>query len=310
MAKSTLTDISKISCKDTYLCEMTFGFIGLGNMGSRIVKNLMSSGHSVVLWNRSKEKCKQFEDLGAICALTPSDVVSRSDIIFSCVSNPKVAKDLVLGNGGILAEIKKGKSFVEMTGIDPKTSNDINEAVTKKQGRYMEAVIQGSITEAESGNLVIIAAGNKELFDDCQSVFCAIAKSSFYKADIGYATKMNLILNTMKAISIIGMAEAMALANTGGMELKDVIDILGFTSFNSPILLENGQAIVDKNSQKDHTLKHLQTDINLILNWSNTLQTTCPVLATIKEFLKGTIRLGYGDFNNTSICFRTEDYLK
>ncbi|VVC34058.1 Hypothetical protein CINCED_3A000478 [Cinara cedri] len=310
MAETTPIDMSKISKsllnKNISPSVMTFGFIGLGNMGSGIVKNLMSSGHSVVLWNRSREKCEQFEQIGATYALTPSDVVTESDIIFSCVSDPQVAKDLVFGNCGILAEIKEGKSFVEMSGIDPETSHDINEAVTEKQGRYMEAMIQGSKTEAESGNLVCMAAGNKELFDDCQSVFCAIAKNSFFLGEIGAATKMNLVLNTIKAVSIAGLAEGMALADRAGIPAKDVIDILGMTSLKCPLLLEKGTAMMDNNFQTHHALKHLQKDLSLSLNWSDMLEQPCPVSATVNEVFKHAKRLGYSDHDTSSIYVRAK----
>ncbi|VVC30187.1 3-hydroxyisobutyrate dehydrogenase, NAD-binding domain,NAD(P)-binding domain,6-phosphogluconate [Cinara cedri] len=195
-----------------------------------------------------------------------------------------------------------------MTGIDPKTSHDINEAVTKKQGRYMEAMIQGSITEAESGNLLILAAGNKELFDDCQSVFCAIAKRSCYLGDIGSAIKMNLILNTMKAVSVGGLAEAMALGTRSGLLKESMMDMLKITSLNCPLLLEKGTAIVDNKFQKDHTLKHLQKDLNLSINWSDMLQTPCPVSASVNEVFKDAKRLGYGDYDISSIYLRSRDF--
>lgn len=87
---------------------------------------------------------------------------------------------MVFGNCGVLQEMTSEKGFVEMTGIDAETSQDIAEAITAKGGRYLEAQLQGSKVQAEEGMLVILAAGDRTLFEDCQSCFQAMGKHSFF----------------------------------------------------------------------------------------------------------------------------------
>ncbi len=107
-----MTSTSKtLKEKDIQPSKANFGFLGLGSMGTGIVKNLLNSGHSVTVWNRQAEKCQDFMKAGAREAMTPGDVIAESDITFSCVSDPQAAKDLVFGNCGVLSEINtmKGK---------------------------------------------------------------------------------------------------------------------------------------------------------------------------------------------------------
>ncbi|VVC24083.1 3-hydroxyisobutyrate dehydrogenase, NAD-binding domain,6-phosphogluconate dehydrogenase, NADP-binding,6- [Cinara cedri] len=299
-AESTSKDVSKVS---KYLSNknmaMKFGFIGLGNIGTEIVKNLLKSGHTVIVWNRSPEKCQQFLEIGATAGITPSDVVIGSDIIFSCVSNPRVVKDIIFGNDGILSNLGTGKSFVEMSGVDPETSQDIGDAISSIGGRYMEAVIQGSKTEAGRGSLVCMAAGDKGLFDDCQSVFGAIAKKSLYLGEIGSATKMNLILHTIKSVFIAGLAEGVALADRAGISSKCMIDILARTSLKCPLLLEKEKATVDKNFLPHQALNHSQKDLSLSLNLAEDSEQSCPVSATVNEVLKNAKRLGFSDLDTS-----------
>ena len=92
---------------------------------------------------------------------------------------------MVFGNCGVLTEISPEKGYVEMTGIDAETSQDIAEAITAKGGRYLEAQVQGSKTQAQEGTLVILAAGDRTLFDECQSCFEAMGKNSFYLGEVG-----------------------------------------------------------------------------------------------------------------------------
>lgn len=98
-----------------------------------------------------------------------------------------------------------------MTTIDAETSQDIAAALSDKGARFLEAQIQGSKSQAEEGTLIILAAGDRTLFEDCQTCFEAMGRNSFYLGDVGNATKMNLVLQTMSGICIGGLAEAMAL---------------------------------------------------------------------------------------------------
>ncbi|XP_063832043.1 cytokine-like nuclear factor N-PAC isoform X2 [Ostrinia nubilalis] len=229
--------------KNIKASQMKFGFLGLGIMGSGIVKNLLNSGHKVVVWNRTAAKCKDFEKVGATIAVTPCDVVEEADITFSCVADPQAAKEMVFGNCGVLhCPTLESKGYVEMTSIDADTSHDIVEAISGKGGRYLEAQIQGSKTQAEEGTLIILAAGDRSLFDDCQSCFKAMSKNSFYLgSDIGNASKMNSVLQVVGGVSLAALAEGLALADRAGLNQADLLDVLALTPLASPHLILKGR---------------------------------------------------------------------
>lgn len=120
---------------------------------------------------------------------------------------------MVFGNCGVLQanSVSEGKGYVEMTGIDSETSTDIADAIVSKGGRYLEAQIQGSKAQAEEGTLIILAAGERVLFEECQTCFEAIGKNSFFLGDVGNASRMNLVLQMIAGISLAGLSESMAL---------------------------------------------------------------------------------------------------
>lgn len=78
--------------------QLTFGFLGLGVMGSRIVKRLLQYGHAVIIWNRTSDKCNEFQHLGAIQVFSPAEVLEQAHITFSCVSDPAASKEVRLLN--------------------------------------------------------------------------------------------------------------------------------------------------------------------------------------------------------------------
>ncbi|KAF7994867.1 hypothetical protein HCN44_004339 [Aphidius gifuensis] len=281
--------------------NLKFGFLGLGIMGSGIVKNLINSGHHVVVWNRTEDKCTDFVKAGAESVLTPSDVVASADITFSCVANPQAAKDMIFGNCGVLTEITSEKGYVEMTGIDAETSQDIGEAINAKGGRFLEAQVQGSKVQAEEGTLVLLAAGDRTLFDDCQTCFEAMGKNSFYFGDIGNASKMNLVLQLVAGVTIAGLAEGMALADRIGLQQKDVLEVLELTSLACPAILDKGRAILDCDFQPQLPLQHMQKDLRLTLGMSDQLEQNLPLTAAANEVYKHAKRLGYADYDASAI---------
>lgn len=283
---------------------LKFGFLGLGIMGSGIVKNLLNSGHSVVVWNRTPDKCKDFVKVGAEEGLTPSDVVQMSDITFSCVSDPQAAKDMVFGNCGVLPEAGPSKGYVEMTGIDAETSQDIAEAIVGKGGRYLEAQVQGSKTQAEEGTLVILAAGDRNLFDDCQSCFEAMGNNSFYLGEVGNASKMNLVLQLMAGVTLAGLAEGMALADRAGLQQRDVLEVMELTSIACPTIIDKCKAIIEGEFNTHLPLQHMQKDLKLSLSLGDQLEQPLPLTATANEVFKHAKRLGYGSHDASAVYIR------
>ncbi|XP_072945361.1 cytokine-like nuclear factor N-PAC isoform X2 [Epargyreus clarus] len=291
--------------KNIKASEMKFGFLGLGIMGSGIVKNLLNSGHKVVVWNRTGAKCKDFEKVGATIAVTPCDVVEEADITFSCVADPQAAKEMVFGNCGVLhCPSLEGKGYVEMTSIDADTSHDIVEAISGKGGRYLEAQIQGSKTQAEEGTLIVLAAGDRALFDDCQSCFKAMSKNSFYLGDIGNASKMNSVLQVVGGVSLAALAEGLALADRAGLSQADLLDVLALTPLASPHLILKGRAMIESSYSTHQPLTHMQKDLKLALALGDALEQSLPLTATTNEIFKHAKRLGYANHDVAAVYIR------
>ncbi|KAH8410076.1 hypothetical protein KR009_005608 [Drosophila setifemur] len=293
--------------RDIVPSEQTFGFLGLGMMGSTIVKDLIYTGHKVVVWNRTIDKCQPFVEAGAEVKDTPMDVVEAADVIFCCVSDPKGAKDLVFGNCGVL-QLKdlNNKAYVEMSTIDPETSLDIGEGIKQCNGRYLEAQIHGSRQEAADGMLIILAGGDRSVFEDCHSCFKTIAKNTFFLGtDVGNACKVNLILQTIQGVSLVGLAEALALADRFSISLNDIIDIFDLTSMKSPMLLAKGKEMAKGDFNPQQPLSHMQRDLRLVLNMAENLDQSMPVTSITNEVFKHTKRLGYSEHDSSAVFVRS-----
>jgi len=302
-------DMKTISAKSKTIqpSSLKFGFIGLGLMGQRLLKNLLNSGHQVTIWNRTPSKCKDFVKAGAIKATTPADVVAASDVVFSCLADPHAVKEIVFGNCGILAEIRSPKGYVEMTTIDADTSNDISEAILARGGRYLEAPLIGSgKLQAEEGNLTLIVSGDKSLFDECNSCFQAISKHAFYLGgQVGDASKMNLIVSMLMGNMIGALAESMALADRTNLSQKDLLEILSISPLNCQTLISKGKSMIDGGFATEMPLTHMQKDLRLALQLAEVYEHPIPITASTNEVFKHAKHLGYSEHDVAAVYIRS-----
>lgn len=283
--------------------KLRFGFLGLGTMGGGMVKSLINSGHTVYVYNRTYEKCQQFEQAGAKPVPTPADLIDKVDITFSCVSTPTAAKEMVFGNCGVLSAetLSEGKGYVEMTGMDDVTSGDICDAILSKGGRYMETQIQGSKKAAEEGELVLMSAGDRTLFDECITCFEAMAASSFYLGNVGNATKMYMVLQVMAGINLAGLAEAMALAQKVGLDQKDVLRVLGDSRTTANVAFEKATSMFSSDFAPRQQLGHMQKDLMYALGMSEIVEQPLPMAAAANEVFKHAKRSGYAEHDACAV---------
>lgn len=214
---------------------------------------------------------------------------------------------MVFGNCGVLStSVIEGKGYVEMTSIDSETSTDIAEAFFQRGARYLEAQIQGSRSQAEEGTLIILAAGDRTLFDECQTCFEAIGKNSYFLGDVGNATKMNLILQMIAGVSLVGLAESLAVADRAGLQQKDVLEVLELTNMASPLILEKGAEMIKGEYTPHLPLMHMQKDLRLALNMSEAYEQSLPLTSVANEVFKHAKRLGYAGHDASSVYVRAK----
>ncbi|XP_068945884.1 cytokine-like nuclear factor N-PAC isoform X3 [Petaurus breviceps papuanus] len=277
--------------------DKKIGFLGLGLMGSGIVSNLIKMGHTVTVWNRTAEK------EGARLGRTPAEVVSTCDITFACVSDPKAAKDLVLGPSGVLQGIRPGKCYVDMSTVDADTVTELAQVIVSRGGRFLEAPVSGNQQLSNDGMLVILAAGDRGLYEDCSSCFQAMGKTSFFLGEVGNAAKMMLIVNMVQGSFMATIAEGLTLAQVTGQSQQTLLDILNQGQLASIFLDQKCQNILQGNFKPDFYLKYIQKDLRLAIALGDSVNHPTPMAAAANEVYKRAKALDQSD-NDMSAVYR------
>ena len=272
-----------------------FGFLGLGIMGSAMAKNLLKAGFRVTVWNRSPDKNAEFAALGAEVAATPAEVTAGCPITFAMLADPAAAEAVCFAPDGALAGIGTGRGYVDMSTVDAATAQKIGSAISAKGGRFLEAPVSGSKKPAEDGTLIILAAGDRELFDQAGAGLEKMGKKSLFLGELGNGAQMKLIVNMVMGGMMTVFCEGLALAQKAGLESSDLLDVIDSGAIANPMFKMKGAQIAQGNFAAAFPLKHMQKDLRLAVALGDTLGQPLFCASASNETFKRARALGLSD---------------
>ncbi|CAN6719954.1 hypothetical protein ACFX13_013893 [Malus domestica] len=280
---------------------MEVGFLGLGIMGKAMSMNLLRHGFKVTVWNRTLSKSHELVEHGASVAETPAEVVRKCKYTIAMLSDPSAALSVVFGKDGILEQICAGKSYVDMSTVDADTSSKISEAIKERGGYFLEAPVSGSKKPAEDGQLVILAAGEKALYEEVIPAFNVMGKKSFYLGQVGNGAKMKLVVNMIMGSMMNAFSEGLVLAGRSGLEPSVLLDVLDLGGIANPMFRLKGPTMIQGSHSPAFPLKHQQKDMRLALALGDETATSMPVAAAANEAFKKARSMGLGDLDFSAV---------
>ena len=206
------------------------GFIGIGNMGSRIAKRLLDHGYELIAYNRSREAAEALVKYGATVADSISDLASKADVILSSLTNDAAVKSVYTDPQGIFAHVRRGSAIIEMSTVLPATSRKLYELSREAGVRFLDSPVSGSTPAAEEGTLTLFCGGDEELFQAAQPIFSSIAGQYFYLGGSGSGTAMKLVANTLLGVGMQAIAESVALGQKEGLDRHRLLEVLSHTA--------------------------------------------------------------------------------
>lgn len=273
---------------------MDLGFVGLGAMGQLIVPRLMAAGHSVTGWNRSRDKAVTLLEAGMLWAETPREVAEQSELVFSIVTDSAAVKSVALGADGIVAGMRKGGVYIDMSTIEPEASRAVAAEFAKAGSIMLDAPLSGSPVTVVQGNASIMVGGDAVVFERVKPVLLAIGPKVTYIGGNGLACQMKIAVNLLLMVEVIAFGEAVALAEKGGVKRAVALDAMLKSVAASPVLGYRGPFILDGNMPEvplaDVTLQ--QKDMLLALNLGRTLGSPVPLAAAANEMMNACRGLG------------------
>jgi 3-hydroxyisobutyrate dehydrogenase-like beta-hydroxyacid dehydrogenase len=273
---------------------MNLGFLGFGDMGQAIVPRLLSAGHKVVGWNRTREKGQPLFNLGMGWANSPREVAAQSEIVFSIVTDSDAVRALALGKDGVIEGLRKDAAYLDMSTIDPEASRTIGAEFRKAGLTMMDSPISGTTLTIGRGAASLMVGGDKAAFDRVEPVLLAIGPKVTYIGAQGLAVQLKVALNMTLVIEVIGFCEGVALAEKGGVPREVAIDAMLKSVVASPVLAYRAPLILEGHiSDATYGSVNLQQkDMMLALAIGRKMGVPVPLAAAANEMLNACRGLG------------------
>jgi 3-hydroxyisobutyrate dehydrogenase-like beta-hydroxyacid dehydrogenase len=271
---------------------MDIGFVGLGDMGSGIVKRLIAAGHDVSGWNRTAGKSAELIQMGMAWGDTPAAVAARSGITLSCVTDAAAVKAIALGDEGIIAGIGEDGLYLDMSTISPLVSRDIAAAFRAKGRIMMDAPISGSPVTLEQGKLSVMVGGSEADFERVKPVLLDIGSKVSRIGDQGLALHTKIGINLTLIVEMIAFCEGVALAEKGGVPRDVAVDAMLKSVVASPVMHYRGPFILQMPEKPLANVSLQQKDALLALELARDMGQPAPLIAAANELLNACRGLG------------------
>ncbi|GCF07101.1 NAD(P)-dependent oxidoreductase [Dictyobacter arantiisoli] len=269
------------------------GFIGLGYMGTPMARRLLQAGYPLIAYNRTQEKLQTIVQQGAQKAATPRELALACDIVISCVSNEQALAAVSEGPDGILAGLKPQSIWLEMSTVSPDTERHLATAAQEKGGRMLDAPVSGSTPQAKEGTLLIWVGGDQDLYQQCLPVFQAMGKAALHMGNNGMGSTMKLVVNSILALEMQAIAEAVSLGRKAGLEKDTLLDALGQTTVIAPA--HRGKLENSKNDDYpvQFALPLTRKDLGLIAELASQRSVPMPATSAAEQMYAAALAQGH-----------------
>jgi 3-hydroxyisobutyrate dehydrogenase-like beta-hydroxyacid dehydrogenase len=282
--------------------QVKLGFIGLGNMGSRIARRLLDHGYQLSAYDRDPTKAEALAAQGGVVAKNILELARTSDVLLSSLTNDEAVRSVYTGPDGAFAGAQSGTVVLEMSTISPESSRELHRIGARNGIDVLDVAVSGSTTAAEEGILTLLAGGNPELFRAAKPIFQAIAKQYFLLGGSGSGTAMKLVVNTLLGVGMQAIAEAVALGEKTGLDRERLLEVLSKTAVIAPAHVGKLARTAVNDYSPQFPLHLMNKDFQLILNAA--AQEHIPMPATEAAFRVNSDELAHNDEEDFSAVLR------
>jgi 3-hydroxyisobutyrate dehydrogenase-like beta-hydroxyacid dehydrogenase len=275
--------------------KATLGFVGLGVMGGRMAKRLLDVGHPIVGYNRTRAKAQWLIDVGLQPAASPRAAADAADVVFSMVTDSAALEAVTRGKDGLLAGLRSGAVYVEMSTVDPVLTRALGVEATARGAAMLDAPVSGSVATLDAGQLSFMVGGEAVVLDRVRPYLTAIGPTITHVGPLGLAVTMKIAANLGLAVQMLAFCEAVCLAEKAGIARERAVQALLRSVIASPMVKYRGPFVLGMPAEAWFDVGMMQKDLGLALGLGRAVGVTLPSTALAHEFLTAARGLGLAD---------------
>jgi 3-hydroxyisobutyrate dehydrogenase-like beta-hydroxyacid dehydrogenase len=269
------------------------GFVGLGSMGVPLARRLLD-GNSVYGTNRTRAKAAALIEEGLVWRDTPREVAASAQVVFSMVTDDAALAAITGGPDGILAGLRPGALYIEMSTVSPAASRQLATQVEALGATMLDAPVSGSVPAAETGTLTIMVGGPERAFRQASPLLDRLGANVTHVGDNGQGLLLKLAINISLAAQMLAFSEGLLLAERGGIDPQSAARAMIGSAIGSPMLRTRAPLVLDLPAQAWFDVRLMHKDIRLALEAARASAVPLPTAATADAMLGRAEDMGYG----------------
>ena len=271
------------------------GYVGLGVMGGRMAERLLSKGHSVTGYNRTRSKAQWLIDHGMQWADSPRALAEAVDVVFVMVANAAALEAVALGPDGIVAGMGPGKLLIDMSTVGPTVSRSVAARVRERGGDMVDAPVSGSVITLEQGKLSMMVGGEPATFDRVKPLLEDIGPKVTHVGGNGLAVSMKIAMNLSLAVQMLAFSEGVLLAEKSGIARETAVDVLTHSVVASPMVTYRGPFVLQMPEEAWFNVNMMQKDLLMALEIGRQVNVPLPTTSAVNELLTAARAMGLAE---------------
>lgn len=282
------------------------GWIGTGVMGTSMCAHILKNGYRVSVYNKTRSRTENLCREGAVWLDNPGEVAEKSDIVFTMVGEPPDVEDVVLGPGGVLKNIRTGGVIVDMTTSEPSLAARIYDEAKAKSIFSLDAPVSGGDLGAREGTLSIMVGGDEAVFNRVLPLFRLMGRNIALMGGAGMGQHTKMSNQILIASTMIGVVESILYAGRAGLDMNQVIDLVGKGAAASWAYNQLGPRILKEDFAPGFYIRHFVKDMGIALMEAKRMKLALPGLALANQFYMAAVAEGL-ETNGTQALYKVFD---
>jgi len=278
------------------------GFIGLGLMGGSLARHLLSAGFSLTAYDVDPAKVEAIVKAGGKTVNSPDQIAPQVDVIILSLPNSQVVSQVVNDSLRLFETGRTGLMVLDTSTADPALSAELAAQLTQKGVEMLDATISGTSTMCAAKESLFMVGGKKEIFEQCEPLFAAMAKEWIYMGDNGTGAAIKLVVNLVLALNRMALAEGLTLAKKAGLDQLQTLEVLKKSAAYSKSMDQKGYRMVNRHFvPPEGPLAMHYKDVRLMLALGAKLDCPLPLLSLNAQALASEISKGRGEWDTSDI---------
>ena len=303
-----MTKASSVNAK-TYTASSPrkVAFLGLGVMGYPMAGHLARAGHQVTVYNRTSAKSEAWRtEFGATHAFaaTPREAAAHADIVFCCVGNDDDLRSVTLGANGAFAGMREGAIFVDHTTASATVARELYAAARTLGLQFIDAPVSGGQAGAQNGMLTVMCGGDVAAFDAVQATGMAFSRAFTLLGNCGAGQLAKMVNQIAIAGLVQGLSEAVAFGQHAGLDMNQVLDVIGKGAAQSWQMDNRGKTMVADKFDFGFAVDWMRKDLGLVLEEAKRNGARVPVTALVDQFYADVQQMGGRRWDTSSLIKR------